>query len=57
MASLHRFRLDLSRIHEDDLRIIAALASLLAAGTLLTLLSFGVTPDSVFSIVFLLSAP
>ena len=53
MASLHRFRLDLSRIHEDDLRIIAALASLLAAGTLLTLLSFGVTPDSVFSIVFL----
>ena len=53
MASLHRFRLDLSKIHEDDLRIIAALVSLLSVGTVLTLLSFGVTPDSVFSIVFL----
>ena len=53
MASSHRFQLDLSRIHEDDLRIIAALVSLLAAGTLLTLFSFGGTPDSVFSIVFL----
>ena len=53
MASLHRIRLDLSRIHEDDLRIIAALVSLLGAGTALTILSFGITPDSVFSIVFL----
>ena len=53
MASSHRFRLDLSRIHEDDLRIIAALVSVLATGTVLTVLSFGVTPDSVFSIVFL----
>lgn len=53
MASLQRFRLDLSRIHEDDLRIIAALVSLLAAGVALTLLSFVIAPDSVFSIVFL----
>lgn len=53
MASLHRFRFDLSRIHEDDLRIIAALVSVLAVGTVLTALSFGAAPDSVFSVVFL----
>ena len=46
-------RLDLSRIHQDDLRIIAALISMLAAGVVLTLLSFGPAPDSVFAIVML----
>ena len=46
-------RLDLSRIHQDDLRIIAALVSMLVAGIVLTLLSFGPAPDSIFSIVML----
>ena len=53
MASLNRLRLDLSLIHHDDLRIIAALVSLLAAGSVLTALSFGVDPDSISAIVML----
>ena len=47
------FQLDLSRIHQDDLRIIAALISMLIAGIVLTLLSFGPAPDSMFAIVML----
>ncbi len=50
---LGRFRVDLSQIHQDDLRIIAALISMLVMGTALTLLSFSLAPDSVFSIVVL----
>lgn len=45
--------MDLSKIHPDDLRIIAALVSMLVAGIVLTLLSFALTPDSIFSIVML----
>ena len=48
-----RLTLDLSRIHHDDLRIIAALVSLLAAGIALTVLSFAVDPTSVFAVVML----
>ena len=53
MLSEARSRLDLSRIHHDDLRVIAALVSLLAAGIVLTVLSFAVDPTSVFAIVML----
>ena len=42
-----------NRIHQDDLRIIAALTSMLIAGIVLTVLSFGPAPDSVFAIVML----
>ena len=48
-----RARLDLSRIHHDDLRIIAALVSLLTAGIALTIASFLADPGSVFAIVLL----
>ena len=53
MVSGIRSRLDLSRIHHDDLRIIAALVSLLGAGVLLTVLSFVVDPTSVLATVML----
>lgn len=53
MLSEFRARLDLSRIHHDDLRIIAALVSLLTVGIVLTVVSFAVEPGSVFAIVLL----
>ena len=53
MASLNRFTLDLSHIHHDDLRVIAALVALLAVGIVLTVLSFAVDPMSGFAIVLL----
>ena len=53
LDAVNPFRMDLSRIHQDDLRIIAALVSMLGVGIVLTLLSFGPSPDSVFSIVML----
>lgn len=44
---------DLDRINQDDLRIVAALLALLAAGAALTILSFTLDPDSVFAVVML----
>lgn len=52
MAALFsRFSLD--RINQDDLRVIAALVALLAAGVVLTVLSFGLDPDSTLATVML----
>ena len=45
--------LDLSSIHHDDLRIIAALISLLLAGVLLTILSFALRTDSIVAIILI----
>lgn len=53
MVFAKRRWLDLSQINQDDLRIIAALASLLAAGAVLTVLSYTLAPDSAVAIVLL----
>ena len=50
-AFLSRYSLD--RINQDDLRVIAALVALLAAGVILTVLSFSLDPDSTFATVVL----
>ena len=52
MAALFsRFSLD--RINQDDLRVIAALVALLAAGVILTVLSFSLDPASTVATVML----
>ena len=50
-AFFSRFSLD--RINQDDLRVIAALVALLAAGVVLTVLSFSLDPASTFATVVL----
>ena len=47
------FTFDLSRIHQDDLRIIVALSSLLLAGIVLTVLSFALKTDGIVAIVLI----
>ena len=51
MALFARFSLD--RVNQDDLRVIAALIALLAAGVVLTILSFGLDPDSTLATAML----
>lgn len=46
-------RFSLERVNQDDLRVIAALVALLVAGVMLTVLSFGLDPDSTFATVVL----
>lgn len=50
-AIFSRFSLD--RVNQDDLRVIAALIALLVAGVILTVLSFGLDPDSTLATVVL----
>ena len=52
-VQLKNFRIDLSQIHHDDLRVFAALGSLLIAGVVLTLLSFSLDLASPVAMVLL----
>lgn len=53
MQRFQNLSLNLNRIHHDDLRIIAALISLLLAGVLLTILSFALRTDSIVAIILI----
>ena len=52
-AAAFRSRLSLDRVNQDDLRVMAALIALLAAGVVLTVLSFSLDPASTFATIVL----